>query len=1048
MNCLMSKRWKSQIARTIFFVMALTLVAPTFSMIIGFEDNGVVTAAVYDASVSKAVYDVSDLATKAAKNNKNLYENGTPVDGEYGNFGGDDIYILRQAEVDVASWVYGGTSMEEKVIQLADEIIENPHKKKLDWQDNEVNAYTSEKIAHQYLAMKGLGQSENTKALLDILIDRQSSSQNGSFDNNGFSDIAALEALGRGGDIDKIDTQKAVDYILNQQNTATGGWTSGWQDFKVTAQAVRALIYLKNDVSNQDKVDQAIAKGVDWIKGKQQKDGSFNNGGWDDPVINTSEAMHTLKLLEEDLNAWKRNGRGPVDYIKNDALNNDGTFGTSKNISDNTWALDAYLMLGGIVNITGDGGNNGGGGNQPVEGSTVAISIKGYKGTILSKTEVKLQKDDTVFTVTKRTLDSKEISYSVKSGDYFVSIDGQAEKDKGEKSGWLFNVNGSTTSSGSDAVVLYGGEEIAWFYTLDYTSDPRNTNVSGDIPIEEIAEQIESAQNILDNENAKESEITKAVREIVEAFDQKINQINSQEDAKNFVKNVKKVVSLIEQAQERIKTEEGAKELANQSINIIKILEKSLDKLKEDKKEAVQVATDVMAMVLASMDQVIDIEAMGNIAEDIIKLTGNFVKNTEEDLKEMKQKAIKAAEQVIEKAGTQRLTKSQLKQQENKIIAKIDSVVLDSLGKGIERTIKAMKTQLEAIGLEVPKDLVGRWTIEILNMDKEAVEVSLDMKKMQKKNEIKKLEIHTDWAVFYVTPDTFWKEEEIRLRAKKVDRNTLSALVKNNVPEDSLIVDLDARIEAEKISSFQEPMIVSIPYNGEVKNKEKVEVFLLQNDGTITSMGGEYDREKGMVTFKTSHFSKYFAKIVDKKSQPLFTDLQNYAWAKEAVEDMARKGIIHGRKEEIFDPGALITRAEFATLATKVLAYDDARDVPFIDVAKDAWYYDAIAGAYHNRLISGRSETVFDPEGNITRQEMAVMIGKALRKKGYTDTELKELEIFNDTDEIAAWAKESVALCVKESMMRGIGNEIFAPTEKANRAQAAVILYKLYQRIM
>lgn len=1036
--------------------MALILLAPIFPMISGLEDNGVVAEAVYDVAVAEAVYDASDLATKAAKNNKVLYERGTPVDGAYGNFGGYDVYILCQAEVDVASWVYDGISMEEKIIQLADEIIDNPHKKKLDWQGNEVNAYTSEKIAHQYLAMKGLGQSEKAHALLGVLIDRQSNSQEGSFDNNGFSDIAALEALGRGGDIDKVDTQKAVDYILSQQNTATGGWTSGWEDFKVTAQAVRVLTYLKDDVSNRDKVEQAIAKGIDWIKEKQQEDGSFNNGGWDDPVIDTSEVMHTLKLLGEDMNAWKHNGKGPVDYIKNDALNADGTFGTSKNISDNTWALDAYLMLGGIVNITDDGDNDGGGGNPPVEGSTVSISIKGYKGTVLSRTKVKLQKDDTVFTVTKRILDSKGISYSIKSGDYFVSIDGQAEKDKGEKSGWMFNVNGSTTGSGSDAVELYGGEEIVWFYTLDYTSDARNTNISGGAPKDEIDKQMDIVKNMLDNQNVRESDIIDAVKDMAETLNQRSNEIKSADDAKNLVENVRTLAALIEKAEVRIKTEEGATSFVNQSINIIKVLEKSVEKLKEDKdkKEAVKIAVNMMAIGLKIMDKITNIEAINKIAGDMIERIGTFIKNIEKEAtKEIKQKAVEVAEKAVKKAGTRRMTKDQLKEQGNKVIAKIDGEVLDALGKQMNKTVKAMTTQLKENSLEMPKEVQGRWIIEIRNVVKEEIETSLttDIIKILKENEVEKLEIHTDWAVFHVTPNTFGEgtgEKGIRLHARKIDRNTLSLMVKNNVPENSLILDLDARTEMGKISDFEEPITVGIPYKGEGRDEEKVEVFLLRDDGTIVSMGGEYNKDEGMVTFQTNHFSKYFAKMVGKENQEVFTDLQDYVWAKEAVEDMARKGIIHGRKEGIFDPGAPITRAEFATLVTKILAYDDAGEIPFSDVPKDAWYYDAVAKAYYNGFISGRNERIFDPEGSITRQEMAVIIGKVLRKKGYTEGESEELTIFKDADGIAAWAKESVALCVNESIMGGMGNETFAPTEKANRAQAAVILYKLYQRMM
>ncbi|WIF95422.1 hypothetical protein [Caminicella sporogenes] len=88
-------------------------------------------------------------------------------------------------------------------------------------------------------------------------------------------------------------------------------------------------------------------------------------------------------------------------------------------------------------------------------------------------------------------------------------------------------------------------------------------------------------------------------------------------------------------------------------------------------------------------------------------------------------------------------------------------------------------------------------------------------------------------------------------------------------------------------------MAVSIPYNGEVKDSEAVQVFLLKDNGIVENMGGKYDKNTNMVTFTTPHFGKYFAKKVDKDEIKItFKDLSGYEWAKKAIEFMASKEII------------------------------------------------------------------------------------------------------------------------------------------------------------
>jgi hypothetical protein len=79
---------------------------------------------------------------------------------------------------------------------------------------------------------------------------------------------------------------------------------------------------------------------------------------------------------------------------------------------------------------------------------------------------------------------------------------------------------------------------------------------------------------------------------------------------------------------------------------------------------------------------------------------------------------------------------------------------------------------------------------------------------------------------------------------------------------------------------------------------------------------------------------------------------------------------------------------------------------------------------------------------------MAVMIARVLEKHGYKPANDEELEIFNDKDRIAVWAKKGVAIAAREKIIRGMENGSFVPAANATRAQAAVMLYRLYQLLL
>ncbi len=278
------------------------------------------------------------------------------------------------------------------------------------------------------------------------------------------------------------------------------------------------------------------------------------------------------------------------------------------------------------------------------------------------------------------------------------------------------------------------------------------------------------------------------------------------------------------------------------------------------------------------------------------------------------------------------------------------------------------------------------------------------------------------------------------ITGEKIDRSILSEEVTGLIPRESQIVD----INRANSDGFLVPIEVGIPFNGDSSNSEAITSFILDDTGQVSPVGGIYDSESRKVRFLTTHFSKYFAK----KSQIDFSDTLDH-WAKNQIGILAGKGIIKGKDENVFQPNSNITRAEFTALVVRTLGYAEniACTMPFTDITKNDWHYNHVAIAYMNGLINGKSKQEFDPNGSITRQEMAQIISNILERKYYKRENTENLRRFTDFAEIDSWATEGIALCLQEEIITGKGNGDFAPKENATRAEASVILYRLYDKI-
>ncbi|QSZ27548.1 S-layer homology domain-containing protein [Aceticella autotrophica] len=282
----------------------------------------------------------SVLTNKAIDYLHNQFTKNGASDDSYNGINSYTTYILMQSGVDVNTWLYNGKTLPDAIIQIANGHIAN-------------SKTPAKALAQDYIAMKALGKTDIADKLANILKNKQTDKGFDSGELSIYSNMFAYDIMLRAGSSDVLNAVYAKDYILSTQCTvagdAYGSWGTTWSgtyyaDFMATAEAVRSLHYLDPN-GNDPNIQKAIKDGFDWMKKQQKADGSFV-AGMDDNLIDASEMILTAKVLGIDPASIKSSdGKSPVDYLLNNAINPDGSFGTCANAMDATWVLSALNSL-------------------------------------------------------------------------------------------------------------------------------------------------------------------------------------------------------------------------------------------------------------------------------------------------------------------------------------------------------------------------------------------------------------------------------------------------------------------------------------------------------------------------------------------------------------------------------------------------------------------------------------------------------------------------------------------------------------------------------
>ena len=183
------------------------------------------------------------------------------------------------------------------------------------------------------------------------------------------------------------------------------------------------------------------------------------------------------------------------------------------------------------------------------------------------------------------------------------------------------------------------------------------------------------------------------------------------------------------------------------------------------------------------------------------------------------------------------------------------------------------------------------------------------------------------------------------------------------------------------------------------------------------------------------------ANTVNRKATD-FRDFDKSAWYAEAVSAAVDNGLLYGKSATIIDPNGDMTRAEMAAIINRSFGcYVKADISKYKDVSKDKWYFEDVAMAVQMGTYNGRSNTAMAPDAPITRQEAMTVVARALELdyNAYAKTDLSK---FADEKNISSWALPYVRAMVGTDYIHGRTKGL-EPLDNITRAEFAQIFYNI-----
>lgn len=236
----------------------------------------------------------------------------------------------------------------------------------------------------------------------------------------------------------------------------------------------------------------------------------------------------------------------------------------------------------------------------------------------------------------------------------------------------------------------------------------------------------------------------------------------------------------------------------------------------------------------------------------------------------------------------------------------------------------------------------------------------------------------------------------------------------------------------------------------EVLSGNSVTITATPDDGYVVSdmlINGKLVGNNAVYTISSVKENIEVKVIFAQKADMPFTDVSPSDWFYPYVKSAYENKFMLGTSDTKFEPETAVTRAMFVTVLHRIDGEKAESENIFTDVSKDAYYNNAVAWASANGIVKGISETEFAPDASITREQIAAIIYRYAKYKGYDVSAGEDTNIlsYTDAESISEYAVEAIQYAVGTGLIKGKTDTTLNPADNATRAEIATILQRFLE---
>ena len=161
-------------------------------------------------------------------------------------------------------------------------------------------------------------------------------------------------------------------------------------------------------------------------------------------------------------------------------------------------------------------------------------------------------------------------------------------------------------------------------------------------------------------------------------------------------------------------------------------------------------------------------------------------------------------------------------------------------------------------------------------------------------------------------------------------------------------------------------------------------------------------------------------------------------WAQESIQTLIEADVLNGDENGDIHPDASILRCEFVKITNRLFGFDQPTAENYPDIEKGSWYENEFSAAKNAGYLSGDASGNANPEGQLTRAEISVILYRILKPSQTSDSPL----FFTDQSDIPDWAEEAVSVLSQKKIICGYADGSFLPNQFVTRAEAFTLSQK------